>query len=108
MTDFKCKRCGACCKWSGYVRLLGDESEYIANFLELELHFFTAQYTVLTRDRRNLSLIEKANGNCIFFNDDPPGCAINPVKPKQCRNFPHQWNFADWQSGCEGAKANNA
>ena len=104
MTNFKCKRCGACCKWFGYVRLLDGESEEIADFLELEPHFFTAKYTILTTDRRNLSLIEKNDGTCIFFNDNPPGCAINPVKPKQCRNFPCYWNFPGWQDECEGAK----
>lgn len=104
MKNFECKRCGTCCKWSGYVRLLAGEIEEIANFLGLELHVFTSKYTIVTADRRNLSLIEKENGSCIFFIDEPAGCAINPVKPKQCRDFPHHWNFENWQEECESAK----
>ena len=73
MKNFKCKRCGACCKWSGYVRLLDGESEEIANFLGLEQHFFTSKYTIVTADRRNLSLIEKEDGSCIFFHWRPGG-----------------------------------
>jgi hypothetical protein len=104
MNNFECKRCGKCCKWPGYVRLLTGEAEKIADFLGLELHAFTAEYTVVTADRNNLSLTEKADGSCIFFEDNPPGCAINSVKPKQCRDFPHHWNFPGWQDECEGVK----
>jgi uncharacterized protein len=107
MKNFKCKRCGTCCKWSGYVRLLDEEIEEIANFLGLELHFFTSKYTIVTADRRNLSLIEKEDGSCIFYSDDPAGCAINPVKPKQCSDFPYHWNFENWQDECEGAKSSD-
>jgi Fe-S-cluster containining protein len=104
MKDFKCKRCGTCCKWPGYVRLLEGEVEDIAGFLDLELHFFTDKYTTITADRRNLSLIENEDGSCIFFEDNPPRCKINPVKPQQCRDFPYRWNFPGWQNECEGAE----
>ncbi|MFA6717036.1 MAG: YkgJ family cysteine cluster protein [Victivallales bacterium] len=104
MDSFKCKRCGKCCQWAGYVRLRDGEAEKIADFLELELHAFTAEYTRVTADRRNLSLTEKADGSCIFYEDNPPGCAINPVKPEQCRNFPQEWNFPGWRDECAGAE----
>jgi len=105
MKNFTCKRCGTCCRWSGYVRLQDGEAEEIADYLGLELHFFTSKYTKVTEDRRNLSLIEKEDGSCIFFIEDPVGCAINSVKPKQCRDFPYRWNFENWQEECEGAKS---
>ncbi len=99
--SFQCKRCGTCCKWSGYVRLKENEITNIANFLGLSELEFIEKYTKLTSDRRGLSLIEKEDGSCIFFND-PPGCQINPVKPLQCRNFPLIWNFEGWEKFCKG------
>jgi len=33
--SFKCRRCGNCCKWPGYVRLFSFEVEQIAEFLNL-------------------------------------------------------------------------
>lgn len=104
MKNFSCKRCGNCCKWPGYVRLLTNEAEEIADFLGMELHYFTGKYTIVTADRRNLSLIEKDDGSCIFYNENPPGCAINPVKPQQCRDFPYRWNFPGWEKECRGAE----
>ncbi|MDD5728047.1 MAG: YkgJ family cysteine cluster protein [Victivallales bacterium] len=102
MGKFICKRCGKCCTWPGYVRLNTDEVETIATFLGMEAQHFTAGYTRLTADRRNLSLTEKADGSCIFYTAEPPGCAINPVKPRQCRDFPEYWNFPGWEHECGG------
>jgi Fe-S-cluster containining protein len=105
ITDFKCGRCGTCCKWSGYVRLREGELEDIAAFLEMAPHEFAEKYTVLTRDRRGLSLIEREDGSCIFFEDSPPVCLINAVKPQQCRDFPLRWNFPGWEKECAGAQS---
>ena len=38
--NFKCRRCGNCCKWHGYVRLKEHEIDKIAEFLKLELEEF--------------------------------------------------------------------
>ena len=97
---FRCTRCGTCCKWPGYVRLKDNEIANIADFLGITKLEFTDKYTKLTSDRRGLSLIEKEDGSCIFF-DDPPACKINPVKPLQCRNFPLIWNFEGWEKLCQ-------
>lgn len=99
---FECIRCGTCCQWEGYVRLRENEIEKIANFLDLRVHEFTENYTMLTEDRQNLSLIEKEDGSCIFFNSENNDCNINPVKPVQCRNFPLVWNFEGWEKFCQG------
>ena len=101
---FECRRCGTCCKWEGYVRLTENEIDLIADFLGLDVMEFTRKYTVLTEDRRNLSLIEKDDGSCIFYNATRPGCDINAVKPLQCRNFPLIWNFPGWEQLCQGKK----
>lgn len=101
--SFKCRRCGNCCKWPGYVRLFSFEVEKIAEFLNLSVHEFTDKYTILTNDRRNLSLIEYPGGKCIFFRKNSPnGCMIEAVKPQQCRNFPLSWNFDGWEKECAG------
>jgi len=33
-----------------------------------------------------ISLLERANGDCIFFS--PAGCRIYAARPAQCKNFP--------------------
>jgi Fe-S-cluster containining protein len=78
ITDFKCGRCGTCCKWPGYVRLREGELEDIAAFLEMAPHEFAEKY---------------------------PVCFINAVKPQQCRDFPLRWNFPGWEKECAGAQS---
>ena len=97
--SFECNRCGTCCRWPGYVRLRGDESERIADFLGISVESFTDRFTIMTEDRKNLSIIEGADGACYFLNEK--GCAINAVKPDQCRKFPYTWNFFGWREKCE-------
>ena len=103
-TQFRCSRCGNCCRWAGYVKLTDPEVVAIANWLKLTVEEFTARYTGLAANRRFLSLIEKPDGSCIFFSENPPGCVINPVKPQQCRDFPVKWNFPGWEEHCRGEK----
>ncbi len=99
---FQCARCGNCCKWPGYVRISIEETAKIAAFLGITIQLFTDEYTVLTADRRGLSLKENNDRQCIFYNE-PPLCRIEPVKPLQCRNFPDKWNFEGWEKECHGA-----
>ncbi len=100
--DFECARCGNCCRWRGYVRLRDGETGPIAAFLNMPELDFTDRYTMLTADRRGLTLIENELGHCIFFAEEPPRCLIEPVKPQQCRDFPLKWNFPGWQDECRG------
>lgn len=101
--DFACRRCGACCRWEGEVRISPPEVEAIAELLGLPTATFIAQMTHLTSDRRGLSLIERADGACLFYDDEPPGCQIYSRRPQQCRDFPQGWNFPDWSQSCPGA-----
>jgi Fe-S-cluster containining protein len=100
--NFKCVRCGNCCKWSGYVRISQNEINLIADYLDMTIDNFIDKYTRLTSDRRGLSLIENPDGSCIFYKESPSGCEINDVKPIQCRNFPFIWNFEGWEKECRG------
>ena len=37
---FVCLRCGACCRWEGAVKLIGDEPDKIAEFLNMSVEEF--------------------------------------------------------------------
>ena len=103
--DFQCRRCGTCCKWEGPVRVSYEEIVKIAEFLQIEVHEFINHHTVLTQDRRALSLMEKDDGSCVYYDDERKACIIHPVKPHQCSSFPFEWNFPGWEELCEGGKA---
>lgn len=105
LSKFKCLGCGACCRQDGYVRLKNEEVDQIARFLELDVYDFIQKYTVLTKDRQCLALVDKPNGECFFLT--PHGCKINPVKPGQCKSFPFQWKFREFKSICAWASREN-
>ncbi|HRR32622.1 MAG TPA: YkgJ family cysteine cluster protein [Kiritimatiellia bacterium] len=98
---FRCRQCGACCRVPGYVALESRETEAIADFLGLDVYAFTEAYTHLTWNRRDLSLIEREDGGCIFLEPDN-SCRIQPVKPKQCRGFPSLWHTPALVKTCAG------
>lgn len=104
--DFQCLGCQACCRETGYVRLVPGEPEAIALFLGMDLYEFTGTYTRVTRDRQALSLTEQPGGACVFLT--PEGCRIQAVKPRQCRDFPHAWRFSGFENICGWAKARAA
>ena len=59
---------------------------------------FIQKFTRLTHDRRGLALMDKPNGECIFLEGED--CAVQPVKPQQCRDFPNLWNFPGSEQFC--------
>lgn len=95
---YECQRCTACCRWPGQVRLTDAEITRLAEFKGLDEFNFIQQYTRLRLDRRGLALQEKPNGECIFL--EGRDCAVQPVKPQQCRDFPNLWNFPDFEKIC--------
>ncbi len=97
-----CRRCGACCRWPGPVRLTGeDEINRLAAAMGLEARSFIECYTRLTGDRRGLTLMERADGACVFLTDSGE-CRVHAVKPRQCREFPLQWYFPGVEQCCPG------
>jgi Fe-S-cluster containining protein len=80
------------------VRLTDIEIARLAAFKGLSEFQFIQQFTRLTSDRRGLGLQDKPNGECIFL--DGRNCAVQPVKPQQCRDFPNRWNFPDFEKVC--------
>lgn len=105
LRNFRCLRCGACCRWPGYVRVTAGETEQAAAFLHLDIYDFTREYTLLLPDRTGLSLVEKPDGSCVFYDAGNRACRIEKVKPKQCRDFPFRWNFPGWDELCAGGRA---
>lgn len=95
---YVCQRCTACCKWPGDVRLEEDEIPRLAEFLGLTEDEFLDRFTRLRSNRQGLSLIERANHECIMLEGD--ACRVHPVKPAQCAGFPNRWNFPGWRDIC--------
>ncbi len=80
------------------MALTEAEITQIAAFKVLSEHDFIQQFTRLSQDRRGLALQEKPNGECLFL--DGQECAVQPVKPQQCRDFPNLWNFPGSEKNC--------
>ncbi len=95
---FECQRCTACCRWPGQVCLDDGEIARMASFRQITEHEFIQRYTRLRQDRRGLALAEQANGECILLEGND--CAVQPVKPRQCRDFPNLWNFPGFEQTC--------
>jgi uncharacterized protein len=94
----ECQRCTACCRWPGQVRLTDDEIARMATHLGLSEHDFIQAHTRIRPDRQGLALMDKPNGECGFL--DGENCAVQPVKPQQCRDFPNLWNFPGFEKVC--------
>lgn len=96
---YQCQRCGACCRWPGFVRIKEEEIPRLAAHMGLSEADFIERYTRLTPQRNGLALIDKPNGECYFL--DGRECRLQAVKPVQCTGFPNVWNFPGWQDVCE-------
>ncbi|MBI3876771.1 MAG: YkgJ family cysteine cluster protein [Verrucomicrobia bacterium] len=94
----ECQRCTACCRWPGQVRLSDEEISRLAAFKGLGEAEFIERFTRLAGDRRGLALMDKPDGSCVFLEGD--NCAVQPVKPQQCRDFPNLWNFPGFEKIC--------
>ncbi len=99
---FTCTRCGHCCTGEpGYVWVNDADLTAIAEFLGEPVAEVRAMSTKLAA--RGLSLREKSNGDCVFY-DRQAGCTIYPVRPPQCRTWPFwESNVASpesWERTC--------
>ena len=83
---FECTRCGACCTGApGYVWVGIEEVTRLAEHRKLAIDDFGRTYLRQVGD--DLSLIEKPNGDCIFW-DAAQGCTVYTARPEQCRTWP--------------------
>lgn len=84
--NFTCTRCGNCCTGEpGFVWVDDAELKALAQLLGEPLDQVRGLYT--KAGHRGLSLREKANGDCVFF-DRHRGCTVYPVRPRQCQTWP--------------------
>ena len=84
---FRCTRCGACCTGTpGFVWVNSAEITQIAAFREESVDAVGRNYVRLVGTA--LSLTEKPNGDCVFYDRDKRACTIYPVRPRQCRTWP--------------------
>jgi Fe-S-cluster containining protein len=105
---FQCTGCGDCCTGApGYVWINKAEIEVMAAHLKLDVAKFEKKYVRLIGIRK--SLIEFANGDCVFFDNQRRGCKIYEGRPLQCRTWPF-WDsnlkdpesWEDISTGCAG------
>jgi Fe-S-cluster containining protein len=80
------------------VRLTDEEITRLAAFKDLSERDFIQQFTRLRHDRQGLALRDQPGGACIFLEGND--CAVQPVKPQQCREFPNLWNFPGFEKIC--------
>jgi Fe-S-cluster containining protein len=101
---FQCTGCGDCCTGApGFVWVTGQEIEALAGLLGISSAEFEQRYVRKVGVRK--SLIEYANGDCVFFDPESRKCTVYEDRPRQCRTWPFwESNVATpeaWQQTCE-------
>lgn len=86
--SFTCTQCSACCRHDpGYVFMSQHDLDRLCEHTKLSHDEFRKKYTRIVgfgfADR--LSLTEKTNNDCIFWDQ---GCTVYEARPLQCRAFP--------------------
>ena len=93
---FSCIRCSNCCrKESGFVYLSENDLSVLARELGMGYTEFVktwCRWIPFERGRERLSLREKSNFDCIFWNNEAAGCTVYNARPLQCRAFPF-WDY---------------
>jgi Fe-S-cluster containining protein len=89
---FSCKRCSACCRHEpGFVFLSEKDLELLSEKMKMDKLKFIKKYCrwgvqyPADNDILSLSLKEKANLDCIFWET---GCTVYDARPLQCRTYP--------------------
>jgi Fe-S-cluster containining protein len=86
---FSCARCSACCRYeSGYVFLSEKDIGLLAAGQKMDRDAFIKAYcrwVAFGGGVEHLSLKEKLNYDCIFWQD---GCGVYAGRPLQCRTYP--------------------
>lgn len=82
--QFYCRQCGRCCTGApGLIRVSGAEVAAIATAVGMAPEPFARACLIAVEG--GLSIRERADGRCLFFDD---GCRIYPHRPYQCRTYP--------------------
>ena len=101
---FECTGCGDCCSGApGYVWVNQQEIDALAKLVGMTPAEFEDTYVRRVGIRR--SLIEYANGDCVFLDGETRACTVYDARPRQCRTWPF-WssNLRDeqnWRHTCQ-------
>lgn len=80
---FECTMCGDCCKGYGGTYVSSMDVNEISRYIGETPEAFLEKHTKESGGRRVLA--QKEDRFCVFFDN---GCAIHPVKPYMCRQWP--------------------
>src|SRR5688572_9859197 len=84
---FQCTQCGDCCTGApGYEWVNKEEIQALAAEKSMTPADFEAEYVRNVGVRK--SLIEYANGDCVFFDNVARKCTVYNARPRQCRTWP--------------------
>lgn len=100
---FVCKRCGACCRVPGHVRLSEDDCERLAQALGLSTECFIEAYTTLSPSRSGLILKGAREAPCIFLTAENL-CRVHDAAPRQCRDYPTRWRSQAIEAVCAAGR----
>jgi Fe-S-cluster containining protein len=97
---FECTGCGNCCSGpgQGFVWIQDEEIARMATALGIEdIDAFERQFVRRIGIRK--SLVEYADGDCIFLDPQSRRCMVYEARPVQCRTWPF------WESNLTSPKA---
>ncbi len=95
---FSCTQCGNCCTGApGVVWVTDEEIAQIAELRGTTIDELRKEHTRLVEGR--VSLTERKNGDCTFFDSESRRCTIYSARPAQCRTWPF------WNSNLESPEA---
>jgi uncharacterized protein len=84
---FACTGCGDCCTGApGVVWVNRAEIEGLTAAVGLSVEEFERRYVRSVGKRK--SLVEYANGDCVFFDGENRKCRVYESRPRQCRTWP--------------------
>ena len=81
---FQCQQCGECCQGRGGILPTPVEIGLIAHYLKITVPQLEKNFLELTP--LGLAVKNKPGAGCIF--NEQGRCAIHPVKPRICRDWP--------------------
>lgn len=88
--QFECTQCGHCCRHEpGYVFLSENDLNQLLKYLSISQDEFVKKYCRIVDVGffKRISLIEKPNNDCIFWQNGL-GCSVYNARPLQCRSYP--------------------
>jgi Fe-S-cluster containining protein len=84
---FNCTGCGDCCTGApGFVWVNAEEIAALAAEVGMETSAFEKKYVREIGVRKSLN--EKANYDCVFFDNKTRKCKVYRARPRQCRTWP--------------------